>query len=229
MSTPLKLAIFDVDGTLVDSQHNIIASMTDAFQDHGLTVPTDGAIRSIIGLSLEEAVSVLLPEGDQDKVTTVSRAYKDAFFRRRIGPEFHEALYPGVVEVFDALESRGVLLALATGKSRRGVESFIERHGFQKRFVATRCADDGPGKPDPWMVVDAMASVGAEPAHTAMIGDSSYDMEMAVRARTTALGVSWGYQPPEALRAAGARMVAEDFTDVSAFLVSEWDLASVMG
>jgi phosphoglycolate phosphatase len=79
------------------------------------------------------------------------------------------------------------------------------------------------------MVVDAMASVGAEPAHTAMIGDSSYDMEMAVRARTTALGVSWGYQPPEALRAAGARMVAEDFTDVSAFLVSEWDLASVMG
>ncbi|WP_413203993.1 HAD family hydrolase [Rhodospirillum sp. A1_3_36] len=222
MRTPLKLAIFDVDGTLVDSQHNIVAAMTDAFLENGLAEPDPAAVRSIIGLSLVEAVEGILPEAEPDLVNRVAQAYKEAFFRRRVGPEFGEALFPGVVEVFDALEARGVLLALATGKSRRGVESFVERHGFETRFVVTRCADDGPGKPDPWMVLDAMASVGGEPGSTVMIGDTSYDMEMAARSGALGVGVAWGYHDSPALLAAGARLVVDRFDQVTEFLDSQW-------
>jgi phosphoglycolate phosphatase len=222
MSTPLKLVIFDVDGTLVDSQHNIVAAMTDAFLENGLAKPDPAAVRSIIGLSLIEAVEGILPEAEPDLVSRVAQDYKEAFFRRRVGPDFAEALFPGVVDVFDALEARGVLLALATGKSRRGVESFVERHGFEERFVATRCADDGPGKPDPWMVLDAMASIGGEPGSTAMIGDTSYDMEMAARSGALGVGVAWGYHDTPALLAAGARLVVDRFDQVTEYLDSKW-------
>ncbi|MCF8479031.1 MAG: HAD family hydrolase [Rhodospirillum sp.] len=222
MSAPLQLAIFDVDGTLVDSQHNIVASMTDAFLENGLAEPPPAAVRSIIGLSLIEAVEGILPEAEPELINRVAQAYKDAFFRRRVGPDFTEALFPGVVEIFDALEARGVLLALATGKSRRGVESFVERHGFERRFVATRCADDGPGKPDPWMVLDAVASIGGNPGSTAMIGDTTYDMEMAARSGALGVGVAWGYHDAPALMAAGARLVVDRFDQVTDYLAGQW-------
>ncbi|GEO80540.1 HAD-IA family hydrolase [Pararhodospirillum oryzae] len=214
----LPLVVFDVDGTLADSHHNIIAAMNDAFQAAGLPLPEPDAVRGVIGLSLDETLAILVPQAEADTLARLGVAYREAFFSRRNRPDFSEPLFAGAREALDRLEAQGVLLALATGKSRRGAVAFLERHGLTQRFVAVRTADDGPGKPDPWMILDAMASVGADPGQTVMVGDTTFDMEMAGRARVAALGVTWGSHAPEALMAAGAQGVARTFAEATAFL-----------
>ncbi len=218
----LRLAIFDVDGTLVDSQHNIVAAMHDAFDSDGLERPDPPAVRSIIGLSLVEAVATLMPGHDEDRIARVAEAYKNAFVTRRARPDFAEALFPGALEAIATLDKAGVLLGIATGKSRRGVESFLERHGLAGRFLTIQTADDGPGKPDPTMIRRAMAETGCQPDQTVMIGDTSYDMTMAVRAGAAGIGVVWGYHAPGDLMAAGARVVAADFPAVVAAAEAAW-------
>ncbi|MBK1665129.1 haloacid dehalogenase [Rhodospirillum rubrum] len=224
---PLRLAIFDVDGTLADSQHNIVGAMTDAFRAHGLADPDPAAVRAIIGLSLVEAVARVLPEAPPDQVAVVAQSYKQAFVTRRMGPAYTEQLFPGAAEALRDLAARGVVLALATGKSRRGVEVFLERHGLEGLFDAVRTADDGPGKPDPWMLNDILAMLGCEAGSTAMVGDTTYDVEMAVRAGIHAVGVAWGYHAQADLRAAGATLIVHDFGQVAAALDTCWEGATL--
>ncbi|HVI52697.1 MAG TPA: HAD family hydrolase [Candidatus Sulfotelmatobacter sp.] len=209
-----RLAVFDVDGTLIDSQHNIISAMTQAWAVHGLGTPRPDAVRRIIGLSLVEAVARLLPEPDDELAHRVAHSYKEAFQGLRLEAGTSEPLFPGAVAALDALEAEGWLLGLATGKSRRGVDAMIERHGFQGRFVTRQTADDNPGKPHPAMLLRAMSECGADADATVMIGDTAYDMLMARQAGAHALGVVWGYHPPEDLTEAGAHHLAEDYAGV---------------
>jgi len=219
---PIRLAVFDCDGTLVDSQHNIIAAMTTAFRAHGLADPEPAAVRSVVGLHLSEAIARLLPDAQADTVPAVCQSYIDAFRALRERHDHAEPLYPGVVRTLDMLERSNAILAIATGKSRRGLESTLDRHSLRDRFVVLKTADDGPGKPDPRILLDAIAEAGSEPGCTAMIGDTVYDVKMARSARAYAVGVAWGYHSPQDLQAAGAHEVAADFRELPAILEKFW-------
>ncbi|MDF2764738.1 MAG: haloacid dehalogenase [Rhodospirillales bacterium] len=203
---PPRLVVFDCDGTLVDSQHAIVACMRDAFSVHGCAAPEDAAIRQVIGLSLDEAVARLAAGAPAEKVV---EAYRQAFFAMRSRPDFHEPLFPGVAAALEALGSEGCLLGVATGKARRGLLATLERHGLSGRFVTLQTADLNPGKPHPAMLLKAMAETGADPDRTVLVGDTSYDMEMARRAGARAVGVAWGYHDRRELEAAGADRIVE--------------------
>jgi phosphoglycolate phosphatase len=211
----LRLVVFDVDGTLIDSEHNIIAAMTEAWSHMELGVPDPTDVRRIIGLSLVEACSVLLPWATHEMHRQVAEAYKESFRGLRLLPDNEEPLFPGVLEALDELEQAGWLLGLATGKSRRGVQAMLDAHHLHGRFLTIQTADDNPGKPHPGMLQRAAAECGVDPANTIMVGDTAYDMLMANAAKAVPLGVSWGYHAIEELRAAGARQVIDDFDNLS--------------
>ena len=213
-----KLALFDCDGTMVDSQANICASMDQAFEKHGLVAPDHHLVRRIVGLSLIEAVSQLLPEGDVETVAAVTQSYKDGFFELREAGGVHEPLYDGLLETLEQLEASGWVLGVATGKSDRGLRHVLETHGLSERFVTLQTADRHPSKPHPAMVELAMAEAGAAPETTAMIGDTSFDMAMAVNARVRAIGVDWGYHDEQELIEAGAEIVAAKMADLNGIL-----------
>ncbi|MBF0306394.1 MAG: HAD-IA family hydrolase [Alphaproteobacteria bacterium] len=221
MVTPLRLAVFDVDGTLVDSQHNIVAAMLVACDAHGLCRPPAEAVRRVIGLSLVEAVAALLPEQEPIAHERIAESYKDAFVTLRSGPGWTEPLFPGAVAALDALEADGWALGLATGKSRRGVDVMIERHGLTGRFATIQTPDTNPGKPNPAMLRSAMAEVGADASATVMIGDTTFDILMARAANTGAVAVGWGYHPVGELRAAGAHAVVGDYAGLLIELAGE--------
>lgn len=211
MPSVTRLAVFDVDGTLVDSQHNIVASMVRACERNGLAAPAPETIRRIIGLSLLEAVTTLLPDTAPELVLRVVEEYKKGFQELRARADHFEPLFPGVMEALDTLEAGGWTLAVATGKSRRGLLMMIERHGLTGRFVSLQTADDNPGKPHPAMLRRAIDEAGARPAEAVMIGDTSYDMQMGRSAGVRAIGVAWGYHAPAELLAAGADLVVENY------------------
>ncbi|VAV88194.1 Similar to phosphoglycolate phosphatase, clustered with ribosomal large subunit pseudouridine synthase C, partial [hydrothermal vent metagenome] len=182
-----KLALFDCDGTMVDSQANICASMDQAFVKHGLIPPDHHQTRRIVGLSLMEAVRRLLPEADEALAAAVTQSYKDGFFELRQAGGAQEPLYDGLLELIDRLEDAGWALGVATGKSDRGLNHVMDAHGLKGRFVTLQTADRHPSKPHPAMVELAIAEAGASPETTAMIGDTSFDMEMAVNAKVRAV------------------------------------------
>lgn len=219
MPSALRLAVFDVDGTLVDSQHNIIAAMAAAFVMHGLPEPEAGTVRRVIGLSLVEAVAAVAPDLDGDLHWRLAHSYKEAFAALRGRPDHEEPLYPGALEALAALEQAGWLLGIATGKSQRGVRSMLDRHGLHGRFVSIQTADEHPGKPHPSMLLTAMGESGVGPAETVMIGDTAYDMLMAKKAGVTGIGVAWGYHHPDELRQAGADAVVEVYEALPALLL----------
>ncbi|MCL4768608.1 MAG: HAD-IA family hydrolase [Hyphomicrobiaceae bacterium] len=205
----MRLIIFDCDGTLVDSQHIIVAAMTRAFHANGLGLPMREAILSIVGLSLPLAVARLMPGGSEPRaVERVAEAYREAFGELRRDPCHQEPMFPGALEAVRELGGRpDVLLGVATGKSRRGVAGLFERFGIASHFVTIQTADTHPSKPHPSMILTAMAEVGGRPEETVMIGDTTYDIEMARAAGVGAIGVGWGYHPTVALEAAGAHVI----------------------
>ena len=216
--TRLRLAVFDVDGTLVDSQHNIVSAMTEAWTSLNLGMPRPDQVRRIIGLSLVEACSVLLPWAPPSLHRAVADAYKEAFRAMRLVPDTMEPLFPGVKEALDLLESQGWLLGLATGKSRRGVDAMLESHALDVRFITIQTADTNPSKPDPSMLKRAAADCGLAPSDIVMIGDTAYDMAMATAARARAVGVSWGYHSLDELHKAGAQVILDTFDNVTEVL-----------
>jgi phosphoglycolate phosphatase len=211
----LRLAIFDCDGTLVDSQHSIVASMAAAFDAVALACPTREQCLSVVGLSLPQAMAALLPEADGAFHLEVSEHYKRAFHALRAGGGLQEPLYDGISGLLDALEADGWLLAVATGKSDRGLKHVLEHHGLFGRFVSLQTADRHPSKPHPSMIDAALTQAGVEREHAVMIGDTSFDMLMAGAAGVRGLGVGWGYHAPDELHAAGAASVAMDSAELA--------------
>lgn len=217
-STPLRLAVFDCDGTLVDSQARIVAAMRESFLAHDRAPPPDEAIRSVVGLSLPEAVIRVAPDLPPDLILPVSEGYKQAFYRMRQAGLHEEDLYPGILDLLARLEGAGWLLGVATGKSIRGLNAVLETHGLHSRFITLQTADRCPGKPDPTMLHNAMADAGTPVDATVMIGDTTFDMDMARNARVRGIGVSWGYHPVAALHGAGAVLVADQCAAIADYL-----------
>ncbi|MEK7342750.1 MAG: HAD-IA family hydrolase [Pseudomonadota bacterium] len=213
-----RLVVFDCDGTLVDSQHSICAAMTRAFEEARLSPPDRPAILSVVGLSLPHAMARLLPEAHSDFHDHLAERYKLAFQALRRAEGVQEPLYPGIVDLLVALEESGWLLGVATGKSDRGLDLCLAHHGVRDRFVTLQTADRHPSKPHPSMLLTAMAEAGAAPETTVMIGDTSFDIDMAAAAGVRAIGVGWGYHPPDMLIAAGAHAVAMDSAELRAHI-----------
>ena len=205
----IRLAIFDCDGTLVDSGATIHAALAASFEQNGLDVPSQAATRRIIGLSLNEAMAALLPDLSAAQHSALSEDYKRAFWELRAAGQVEEPLFDGVLELLDALEEDGWLLAVATGKSDRGLKHCLESHGIHARFVSLQTADRHPSKPHPSMVEQAIADAGSTPRATFVVGDTSFDMAMAASAGAAPIGAAWGYHEAEELIEAGAVGVAE--------------------
>jgi len=214
-SNSLRLAVFDCDGTLVDSQASIIASMTAAFDAHAHPPPEAEDVRRVVGLPLRVAMGQLLPDSGPDDHKHLENSYIEAFHSLRQQGEVADPLYPGALEALSALEAKGWILGIATGKGHRGLMATLETHGLMGRFATLQTADSALGKPNPDMLLNAMKETGAEPGDTVMIGDTTFDMEMAVAAGTMAIGVSWGYHPEDQLHSAGAQAVIDDFQSLS--------------
>lgn len=206
--TRTRLAVFDCDGTLVDSQVNIIRAMSDSFALVGVPAPDPHRIRQVVGLSLFETMTVLMPDAGVDLQTRLADAYRGAYHRMRAeGTLEVEPLYPGVRDGLVELARRGWALGVATGKSDRGLGLILAHHDLADHFVTLQTADRHPSKPHPAMLELAMRQAGARAADTVMIGDTSFDMIMGVAAGARAIGVDWGYHAPDELRAAGAETV----------------------
>lgn len=209
-----RLAVFDCDGTLVDSQAAICAAMAVAFERAGLPCPPDAVIRRSVGLSPVEAMRALHPAGDAAAHQRIAGDYKLAFRTARTAGMVAEPLFDGILDCLAALDGAGWLLGVATGKSDRGLALCLAHHGIAGRFVTLQTADRHPSKPHPAMLHAAIAEAGAAPESTVMIGDTCFDIAMAKAAGATAIGVAWGYHSAQELMAEGADHVAADLADL---------------
>jgi phosphoglycolate phosphatase len=220
---PLRLVVFDFDGTLVDSQHMIADCMAAAFQSLELPVPPPAAVRQVVGLRLEEAVGRLADTPPEATLTVALAArYRQAFWALRQSGRLHEPLFPGIREALARLARRPeMLLAIATGKNRRGLVHSLAHHGLSDHFYSLRTADDGPGKPHPAILQQAMAESGVEAEQTLLLGDTTYDMQMAGNAGVRAIGVSWGYHSEDMLLSAGASCVIDRIEALEALIDGE--------
>lgn len=216
MSRPL--AVFDVDGTLVDSRAVIYRAAVEGAAAIGLPEPAYDAVRKIVGLTLHEALRELEPGLTDAEHADFVAAFQQSFRRMHEEPGFIEPLYDGAAGTLDRLRRDGWRIAMATGKSRRGVETIVRMHGWADVFCSTHCADDGPGKPDPAMLLAALRASGADARLAVMIGDTAHDMRMAVAAGVRPQGVGWGFHTAEEVREGGAAHVASDFAALNAEL-----------
>lgn len=208
---PLSLILFDVDGTLVDSQGHIVAAMTAAFEECGQPMPTRQDILSIVGLSLPVAMKRLAPKYPANLLVD---AYKAAFADLRGQDTGNSPLFDGAMQVLDELNLEPeYLLGVATGKSQRGLDHIFATHGLETFFITAQVADHHPSKPHPSMAWTAMKESGAE--RGVMIGDTTFDMEMGRVAGLKTIGVSWGYHSVDNLRPY-ADVIIDHFTDLPA-------------
>lgn len=211
------LAIFDIDGTLVDSRASIFQAATEAARALGLPEPDYDRVRQIVGLSLPEALATLEPGLSPAELDRLVEGFRQCF--HRLYAEGHEEpLYPGATDLLRRLHRDGWRLSLATGQNRKGVARNLAREGWAELFVSSHCAEDGPGKPHPAMLHAALAAAACEPDSAIMIGDTTHDIMMALNAGVRPQGVAWGFHTPEEQIAAGALHVAETFIELEAAL-----------
>jgi len=214
MSSPIRLAVFDLDGTLVDSLGHIARAVQETAKTLRIPAPPASAVPRVIGLSLDAAIAKLFPDHDADVQREIDRVYRKIFAEWRAQPGHVEPLFDGSHDAIAALEAAGYTLGIATGKARRGVDFLLAHHGLGGRFVTIQTPDTAPGKPDPGMLLAAMSETGAEPDSTVMIGDTTFDIAMARAAGTKALGVAWGNHHADELRQTGAHKVIDRMDQV---------------
>ena len=204
-----RLVVFDCDGTLVDSQHNIVAGMMSAWRRYGIPEPTPEQIRRQVGLTLEVGVARILDSDDPVLISNLANAYREIVRELRSRSELQEPLFDGIRALIESLSAPEVFLGVATGKNLVGLEHTLKELGLRDRFHTLQTPDHCRSKPDPEMVLRAMAETAVEPGETVVIGDTTFDIEMARSAGVTAIGVAWGYHAVEELYAAGAAAVLE--------------------
>ena len=209
------LALFDCDGTLVDSQAGICLAMEQAFSEAGLEPPTRNATRQVVGLSLYEIMRTLLPRADEAQHRDMAERYRAAFLALRGAGQVDEPLYDGIKDLIVRLNQGGWMLGVATGKSDRGLTRCLDHHSIRDHFVSLQTADRHPSKPHPSMIIQAMADASSSAATTIMIGDTSFDIEMGVAARCRTIGVAWGYHAAEELRDCGADVVVNSVSELA--------------
>lgn len=216
----MNLAIFDIDGTLVDSRRIILDAMMHAYDRCGLGDPGYDRVRKVVGLGLRQAFCALEPDAPDDLIDQLQAAYVEAFQILREAPHTSEQVYDGALDLLEELNSRGWKLGVATGKSRRGVAHVLRHHRLDQLFHAAVCADDGPGKPNPFMVEENLRLIGACRSKTLVVGDATHDIGMARAAGVRAIGVAWGFATAEELALAGAHEVHHDYQSLSRSLAA---------
>ena len=190
--------VFDWDGTLIDSAATIVRCIQDAARDMGLAVPPEERARHVIGLGLHDSLRHAVP----DLAVERHREFADHYRRHFLARQDAMLLFPGIRELLAELSARRAL-AIATGKSRRGLDRSLDAGVLRDYFAATRCADETRPKPHPAMLLELMEELAVEPRRVLMIGDTSHDVEMAKAAGVDALAVSYGAHPEAGLRACG--------------------------
>ena len=211
----MTLVMFDMDGTLIDTQALIAEHMATTFAGAGLEPPTPAQSRRIIGLSLPEAMARLADTNDAALISRLVEDYRAHYRDSLVSAAGREDLFPGAREALNVLSARAdTQLGIATGKGLSGVRRIIALHSIADLFVTLQTPDDNPSKPHPGMMLRAMAETGAEKHETVIIGDTTFDIEMGKAAGVRAIGVTWGYHAPEELTAAGADIIVEDYADL---------------
>ena len=210
------LISFDWDGTLFDSTQIIVRCIQAAVKDVGGTVPTDAAAGYVIGLGLAQALAHAAPDVPQDKYPLLGERY-----RYHYQLQAHDlSLFQGVLPLLAALKARGYLLAVATGKSRHGLDEALHTVQLKGVFDASRTADKPAGKPDPKMLHELMAELGTTALRTLMVGDTTHDLQMALNAGCPSLGVSYGAHEPSAFAALKPLHVAHSVQDMHDWLLT---------
>ena len=207
----IKAAIFDWDGTIVDSVEHITDSLHKAASALGFPTLEKAAYRNIIGLGMEEALNMLYPGTPSQRIQEIRTAYSDFFFSRETTPQH---LFHGVSTVLEDLRTSGAGRAVATGKSRRGLDRALQSVGLKAHFDVTRCADETRSKPDPTMLLEILSFYGIRPHEAIMIGDTTYDLEMAERIGMPAIGVQWGVHGPELLSKHSPRAIVSTIPEL---------------
>lgn len=213
-----NLVVFDWDGTLMDSEARIVSCLQAAASDLDVAVPSEGASREVIGLGLSEAMAQLFPAEASLTHERLALRYREHFL---VLNQSRSQLFPGVRETLAALRAADYFLAVATGKSRRGLDRELEETALGSLFHATRCADETFSKPHPQMLLEVIDELGAAPAATLMVGDTEYDMQMAANAGTAALGVTYGVHAPDRLLAMGALHTLDRIDELAGWLAAE--------
>lgn len=206
-----KMVVFDWDGTLMDSAAKIVNCFRSAARDVGAPVPAPEAVRGIIGLGLNEALDTLFPGTGEGVRRRLTESYREHFLER---DGTRTALFPGVAEGLATLREDDYLLAIATGKARRGLDRVLDETGIRHLFAASRCVDEAQSKPHPQMLRDLLAETGIGAGDALMVGDTTFDLQMAAAADMDALAVSYGAHPVEPLLAENPRGCLEEFEEV---------------
>lgn len=207
--TELRLIVFDWDGTLMDSEAQIVACLHAAISDLGLEPMLDETVKNVIGLGLREAIDTLVPGQDDTFHKTFVEYYRHHWFQSEAA-----VLFEGVQDVLEHCRQHEFLLGVATGKSRAGLDRVLGETGLAGYFDATRCADEAPSKPHPQMLIDIMDVLGVRPEHTIMVGDTEYDMEMATNAGAGKVAVTTGVHTPERLRQHAPMVTLQNLTEM---------------
>ena len=219
--TAARLVVFDVDGTLIDSQHLILAAMARAFARTGHALPERAAVLGVVGLSLPEAMAALAPHLPETDTLLLAEHYRESFVDQRAngGAEAHAPLYPGALAALERLAAApGTLMGVATGKARRGLDHVFAAHDLGRFFATAQTSDGHPSKPHPAMLLTALAETGCAAEQAVMVGDTEFDIRMGRAAGFSTVGVAWGYHPRARLEAAGADRVIEGFDALDAAL-----------
>lgn len=208
------LIVFDWDGTLMDSTEIIAGSIQAACRDLGLTVPSDEAARHVIGMGLAQALQYAVPDVPETLYEPLAERYRHHF----LSQDQSIPLYAGAAETVAGLHEAGHVLAVATGKSRRGLDRALQSSGLGPYFSATRTADEAFSKPHPAMLLEIMEELEMQPGRTLMVGDTTHDLQMAINAGVDALGITHGAHPEDQLSALSPLAMLDDFHELQAWM-----------